>query len=65
MVLKGNYLYWFRDERSKRVDGLLNLVYCRSLSTDEEKNSFTLTYLKHFKSSLVSDGMSQKHEILP
>ncbi|XP_066934680.1 uncharacterized protein [Clytia hemisphaerica] len=54
LVLKGNYLYWFRDERSKRADGLLNLLYCRSLSTDEERNSFTMTYLKHFESWLSS-----------
>ena len=45
LVLKGNYLYWFRDEESNHPEAFIYLSNCRSITTDGEKNSFFIKYL--------------------
>ena len=45
LVLKGNYLYWFRSEESNYPEAFVNLTNCRSITTDSEKNSFVIKYL--------------------
>ncbi|XP_066913814.1 uncharacterized protein [Clytia hemisphaerica] len=52
LVLKGDYLYWFRRNTSRDPVAFLDLRNCVSLSGEEERNSFSIVYSKTAGNSL-------------